>query len=528
MRSFLVFFSCIILLPILNGQSDDVPAEISWGEELREPSGTYISKLVSYGSWGFFALRKKEDGAFTKEAAYIERYDADMNLKKSKKLDLKYKGKKRAFEDLVLIGGELYLFTSFNNRAKNKNYLFAQKISRKRLIPEKKLNKVGEIDSRNEYRTGQFDIEISKDSSKVLIYNQLPYKKREPERFALRVFDDQLELAWEKDIVLPYNDELFEVKEYQVDNEGNIYILGVLYGNRSRTQRNGLPTYQYIILTYADQGETVREYKINLREKFITDLTFQIDRNRNLVCSGFYSEKSAHGVKGTYFFRLNPVTEELIDVNTKEFDFEFRSAVLSRSGVKRAQRAEKKDDRRREPELYRYSLDDLILRTDGGALLIAEQYYVNERMYRYWDGGIRYDYFYNYNDIIVVNVRPNGEIEWTARIPKRQETMNDGGYYSSYSKAIVRDRIYFVFNDNDRNYDGERNPKRLYNFNGKYSVIAVTELRKDGSSTTYPLFRNSDAAVITRPKICKQIGLRRMIIFGERGRTYRFGSLDFD
>ncbi|MCH2081588.1 MAG: hypothetical protein MK226_04315 [Saprospiraceae bacterium] len=533
MRILLVFLCSIFGFSCL-AQTNSAPADVVWGEELREPSGSYIEKLISYGTWGFYALRKKEASSFSKASAYIERYDSNSKLRKSKELNLKYKKKTRLFEDLILVGGELYLFTSFNNRSQKKNYLFAQKINRKRLIPEKKLTKIAEISTKSEHRAGQFDIEISKDSSKVLVYNQLPYQKREPERFAFRVYDNQFNSIWEKDITLPYNDEKFEVKEYSVDNQGNIYVLGIIYQDRNRRERAGRPTYQYTILSYTAQGEKFQEYKISLGDKFISELTFRIDRNGHLVCSGFYSEKNSYSVKGTYFFRLDPITEEVLNINSKEFDFEFRSALLSRSGKRRAEQAERQNNTRKEPELLNYALDDLILRSDGGALLIAEQFFVRQYAVRdFFDprsrfGGstLRYDYYYNYNDIIIVNIKPTGEIEWATRIPKIQETLNDGGYYSSYAKAIVRDKIYFVYNDNNRNFS--KDSKRIYNFNGRNSVIAVTEVSIDGSTQKFPLFSNRDAGVITRPKICKQIGLRKMVIFGERGRTYRFGNLSFE
>ena len=105
--------------------------------------------------------------------------------------------------------------------------------------------------------------------------------------------------------------------------------------------------------------------------------------------------------------------------------------------------------------------------------------------------------------------------------------MNDGGYFSSYAMSIVRDRIYFIYNENGRNFDQNRNVRRLYNFDGRSSVIALTELKRDGSIKTFPLFHNQDADIITRPKICKQVGSRRMMVYGERGRQFRFATLEF-
>ncbi|GJM34157.1 MAG: hypothetical protein DHS20C18_31580 [Saprospiraceae bacterium] len=512
---------------IANGQEYKLPAEISWGEELKEPTGSSLSKIIAAGSYGFYALRLKTTKITNEDQAFVEFYNSDMKLKRSQKLDLKYKGKKRDFEDMVMVGGSIYLLTSFNNEAKKKNYLFLQKLS-DRLIPSRELELIGEIDTRNKYREGGFDLILSRDSSKVLVYNQLPYQRNEPERFTLRVFNNQFESMWTKDIALPYSDDHFSVEEYQVDKEGNVYLLGVHFQDKYRVRRQGKPTYTYSVLAYTNAGADFEEYRIDLTDKFVTDLTFRVADDGNLICSGFYSDKGTYSIKGTYFFRLDAKSKEVYNVNLKPFDFEFLTEYMSQGQKNRAQRAEESGNANRSTELYRYALNDLILRSDGGAVLVAEQYYIYERSYRDYTGAIYSDYFYNYNDIIVVNIRPNGEIEWATRIPKRQETLNDGGYFSSYAMAIVRDKIYFIYNDNARNFGQENeNRRRLYNFNGRYSVVALAEIRIDGSLSTFPLFTNRDADILTRPKICKQTGSRRMMVYGERGRQYRFANLKF-
>ncbi len=517
----------LVFVSALLAQPADIPATIRWGEELREPSGTRIIKIVDSGPYGFYALRKRDTGPLATEQVYVELYDSKMKLRRSQKLELKYKGKLRDFEDLIMVGGELYLLTSFNNQAKKKNYLFYQKLS-PRFRPQKDPVYLAEIDTRNKVQEGLFDLEISKDSSKVLLYNELPFKKNSPQQFAFRVLDNGFNPIWEKDIVLPYNDANFVIEEYRVDNNGNVFLLGVLFKDKVRVRRQGTPNYQYIILAYTQNGEKVDEYKIGLKDKFITDLTFRISNEGDLVCSGFYSDKGTYSIKGTYFFRIETASKEVVVKNLMPFDFKFLTEYMPDGQKRRAARAEQSGNARKAPELYRFSLDDLVLRSDGGALLVAEQYYVYERFYRFWDGSLRYDYYYNYNDIIVVNIRPDGEIEWSTRIPKQQETMNDGGYFSSYAMSIVKDRIYLIFNDNSRNFDPQNTGRRLYNFNGRQSVIALTEITKDGVVNTYPLFHNSDASVITRPKICKQIGSRKMMVYGERNRSYRFAHLEFD
>jgi hypothetical protein len=542
------FFSFLFLWIVsISGfaQSELEKTYMQWGKELKEPTGSYIVKIISTSPQGFYALRMKNAGALNKEQVYIEKYDSKMNLKRSEKLDLSYKNKDRDFEDVVMIGGQLYLLSSFNNEVKKKNYLFLQEINKKTLRLARDFDMIGETESKDKYREGTFDLIHSQDTSKILIYNQLLYKKNEPERFAFRIFDKQFNELWSRNVVLPYGDNQFQVEEYQVDKAGNVYLLGVIYDDKSRFRRQGKPTYRYSILAYTKDGEDAEEYKIDIEDKFITDLTFKVADNGNLVCTGFYSEKGTYSVKGTYFFRLDAKTKQIYNKNLKQFDFEFLTEYMSPAKKEKAKRAEREGNERRAPELFNYSLDNLILRSDGGALLIAEQYYVYER-YDYnrpfYGGGFygyRYsrfydpyyrnnstrDIYYNYNDIIIVNIQPDGEIEWTARIPKQQETINDGGYYSSYSHAVVRDKIYFIFNDNARNFDGKSN--RIYNYDGRNSVVAMATLSRDGSIETEPLFSNRDADVIARPVICRQIGKREMMIYGELGRNFRFGKLTF-
>lgn len=512
------------------GQGQDVSAKIQWGKEYKEPNNAFLSKYIASGPKGFYVLREKRPTAFSDGSEiFLEMYDYNtMELKRAKDVSLKYNGKMRVYETALMLGRQLYLFTSFNNKGHKKNYLFAQSVDNERLTVARKMDKIAEADSDNRgIGAKAFDFRISDDSSKLLVYNQLPTPRKEPERFALRVFDENLEPLWEEEIKLPYPDELFSVEEYVVDENGSVYLLGVLYADRSRMRRQGKPTYQYVILAYRDNGASFDEYKIDLPDVFITDLTFRVGDDGNLVCCGFYSQVGTYGVKGTYFLRLDAQSKRILTKNLREFDFEFLTYYMNDRNRERAMDAEQSGNVDKQAELYRYSLDKLVLRSDGGALLVAEQYFIQEQTYRTFNGFWERTLYYNYNDIIVVNIRPTGEIEWATRIPKRQVTIDDGGYFSSYAMAIVRDRIVFIYNDNERNLDPGVNPNRMYNYNGSNSIIAMTEVYRDGSSATFPLFRNKEAAIITRPKFCKQIGSRAMAVYGERGRNYRFGRLEF-
>ena len=213
-----VFF--LLFLADTQAQST-LTTKIKWSEEYVKPPNTRVSKIIEVNGQGFYVLRKKlATGLNGRPKVYLEHFNQDMKLKKSVNQELKYKKKLRDFEDLIMYNGQLYLLTSYFNEAKRRNFLFKQKIGSRSLTPGKSLDMIADSEARNSENEGKFDLHISRDSSHLLVYNELPYNRRESEQFALRVFDKQFEELWHKNIVLPYADNKMTVEEYRVDTLG--------------------------------------------------------------------------------------------------------------------------------------------------------------------------------------------------------------------------------------------------------------------------------------------------------------------
>jgi hypothetical protein len=527
-RYFQLLLLAWVALGITPALAQPEQAKVSWGKELRQPGNTTLRKIVHVGPEGLYTLREKGATAFSSTPrVFLEFYNRSMDLQRGRDFDLKYNRKVRTLEDVMMLKGRLLLFSSFFNQAHKKNYLFVQEVNPQRLTPDKRIDMIAEMETPSRSNTGDFDFILSKDSSKLLIVNRLPHTRKNAGRFAFRVFNPDMQLLWHQDVELPYSEDLFSIEDYRIDNDGNVYLLGIVYpDDGSRNRRRGNLSYKYVLLSYRANSDKPEEYRLDLGDKFITDLTFRVADDGELICTGFYSDRSSYGIKGTYYFRIDPVLRRLYNQNIHPFDINFLTEHLSERKRDQAVEAEERGDTRRQIELYDYKLDELVLRSDGGALLVAEQYYIYEQYYRTFDGILHTVTYYNYNDVIVVNIRPSGEIEWVSRVPKRQTTTDDGGFFSSYAMAIVRDRLYFVYNDNPRNMSSGGAPAgRLYNFNGTNSVIALAEVQRGGQVKTYPVASNREANVLLRPKMCRQIGLREIALYGELNRRYRMGSL---
>ncbi len=569
MKNSLLMLLFIVFSNILQGQTDannDAPKKdgriatnVKWSNDLEEPTNTDIKKIVATEGGGFYAFRERKGGVFGNGAAkpLIEYYNADMKLVRSRELDLEVKGKTRLIKDVVMLDRRLWVLSFFYNEKHEKTYLFAQEISKSTLNLSKDLVKIAEQDQKNNEKEDVFTIAMSRDSSKLVVFNRQPAARSQQE-FSLTVFNSEFTELWSKEAKLPYSRKNFGVDEYQVDNQGNVYLLGIIYTEGSgRLERHGKATYQYDIVAYRRDDSTTdsHEYKVEMKDRFVSDLSFKIADDGDLICAGFYSDKGAKSVKGACFFKINPKTHDQTSISSRPFDFQFMTVNLSEKNKERAKAALEHGDKAAEPELYDYSIDKLITRSDGGVIMIAEQYFIDERLrnnynnYGYGNSAFynpysyssiynpygynRYgnnrqpDYYFNYNDIIVVNIQPDGEIAWSARIPKRQISVNDFGQYSSYGMSIVADKLYFIYNDDPKNLD-PRAKKIATETPDKYSVVTIAEVDRNGAVKRSPLFQNKENGVVVRPKLSKQVGRRELAIYGESGRRYKFGVLSFE
>jgi len=534
---FIIFISVLFLQLGVFAQSDSIPFQIVWGNETQRPDDSYLYKLISNGNDGFLGVRLRMSNFFNDGlgSLYLESYNSQNNLLKSNKIDLDYSGKTRTFQNCFRWKNEVYFLTSYRNKKTEINYLFSQTIDDK-LNTSKKLNKIAEIEEASDLDDGEFEYRFSKDSSKLLIFSRQPQNRKEPEEFHLQVYEPGFQEVVSHNISLGYASENFSVEDCQVDKIGNVYILGVVYNDASRFKNRDKVNYQYVMQFYpVDTTILPSEIKLLNKEYFTSDLTFRVADDGNLIGAGYFSKKGINGIQGVTYLKINTSSKTLENQTFTPFDIEFLTELMTPKQKKRAMNNSSKNDL---PELFNYNLDHLVLRSDGGALLIGEQYSV-EKVYRnnnygfggYYYGWSRYnqpdriDYYYHYDDIIVVNVAPNGNIEWSTHIPKLQTTLNDNGIFSSYSMMINKDKIYLLFNDNIKNFSNTKSD--LYEFDaGKYSVGALAEISKDGKSKIY-LVKDSNNSFLLQPKLCKQMQRKSITIFEEEGKKYRFGKLEF-
>jgi hypothetical protein len=511
------YLSLVIFLPLLVSAQ----LEITWGVPQKKPRKTAMTQMLGNDGSFVYTIRS-EYSLFGNHDPIIERYKlSDLSLDYTKVISLEgLRKEEMTLEAIYLVNKNILVFAQEYNREKDINELFAEILDEHGTV-KKTWTSVAKIPAEKKSNPGSFYTGMSLDSMHVLVVANPPYEQYANEKFTLELLDKDLASLWEKEIVPPYKDEFFALDNFIVAANGDVYMMATVSKDKSvmsRQERRSMPTYYHTVLMYEHQADNLKEYKVSLDPKFISDVKMTINEKGDIICAGFYSNKSSASIIGAFYVKIDKETKEITRQGTKEFGPDFLSQFMSEKKIEKGK------------ELYDYILRHLVLRDDGGAILVAEQYYeVMVQSYDPTTHAYTYTYYYYYNDIIVVSINPSGEISWAKKIPKYQVSRNDGGYYSSFTFAVSGDKMYFMFNDHVRNLKNqdESTTKYRYMNNPKKSVAILVTMDSNGNQDRQAMFNNNDLKIILRPKLFMQLNEHRMILYGEKGSTYKLADVKF-
>lgn len=227
----------------------------------------------------------------------------------------------------------------------------------------------------------------------------------------------------------------------EVANNGQMFFVIDRDNFRSKKKDH---RYQIIRMDPRVKVPTTHEMEITLGDSLTYDIFFRYDNaNEKLVAGGLYTTKDFTRANGYFFINTLPT-------NTKaEPSFHPFPLPLIRN-------VEGKRFNKKNPGIDELSVRDLVLRRDGGALIITER---NRQLERRSNAsrvqvinnyGIRPLVDYHYDELVVFSVHPDGRAHWSNILHKKQYSQDDGGVYSSYLLMENPRSLRFLFNDEIR------------------------------------------------------------------------------
>lgn len=232
-------------------------------------------------------------------------------------------------------------------------------------------------------------------------------------------------------------------------------------------------------------------FPIDLDEMPYEDVRFDFDKvNNNLAISGFFTLNEDNGAEG-YFYEIFDLDSSR--VTSKKFTKFTDEFILSLTG---------KENSKKNPGLYSFDVKDVILRYDGGAIIVAESVYKSSEQsdanvfVSPTSPGFKSVIYYYYNDVIVLSLNPEGNEDWRSIIRKKQVSQDDKGFYSSFAIVNTNTDLHFVFNE-----DISRSANVF-----DHSVNSEGDLEKQ------MLFNSEDEGLFLAPQMGKQVSRNSIII----------------
>lgn len=506
------------------GQAKSKKASIKWGPTQKINAKDDIKGLIGYGKDHVYLLYRKES-LLSKNKYVIKAYNNKLQPTKESEFKYEYNGRPLIYERSMQLDGKVFLFSSYYNNKQKKKYLFVQELDEKRLLPSKDLKKLAAIDFSGKWTayTADFNIDFSIDSSRILVYYDLPYHKKENEKFGLHVLDREMNNLWSQEVTIPIEDQLVSIEDFTVSNEGNAYILVKKYDEKPKESRKGEVNYNYVLLGYHENSDDNTEATIKVDDIFLRQMAVAVNPREEVICVGFYNDDHKEGMKGPFYLRMDGATGEILSQNYQPFTVDFLTSHLTK---KQEEKRKKKLEKGKDVDVPVYKTKAILFRPDGGFYCISENSYENFVTSINTDGRSSSRTYFNDHNIAVIKVGPSGEIEWSERVVKYQR-IADAGFYNSFALIPKGDNLHFIYNDDPENLflKGTGSYSTFYTI--RTSQIVMVSMGPDGQKEKGLLNTATQSEVALRPKEVVRISADQALVLGTYRKKIRIGTLNF-
>ncbi len=285
-----------------------------------------------------------------------------------------------------------------------------------------------------------FSYVVSNDKERIMVYGLGSNKSDKSAGLTTILLDKQLNVLSKTTPVFEQDTD-FVLGQSILGNEGTLYLSGYTEdGSKgySATAR---------VIKLPPGSDVFQTVRLPLNNTFISGMYIKLDDQKNEIYIGaFYSEKKTGNIDGAVYGLYNPAQDAMPIFKMIPFDDQLRNAT---------------DDRNKKKAFNDYDVKNIIVKNDGGFILVSESFYMATRTsYGSGYGGF-YSSYYNYNypgmntsvreyvygDIMVLDYDGDGNRKWQNFIRKEQYSQEDGGLFSSYGLLNSGASLVFLYND---------------------------------------------------------------------------------
>lgn len=375
--------------------------------------------------------------------------------------------------DVVLLNDNLLLI--YSTRIKRNTYIYAR-LTNPELIPIAEPILIDSLD-RQGLTTVDYAVAVSQNKQFVSLL-RFNYDFGGLRNMNQVLFSTDFSIIKSKSITI---DAKQITTQHIVDNTGNVIVAN--YQLRSDFFRS-LNQYKNVRLSmYNYRTDELHYLDIEDGKNTFNDMQLGIDNlHGKAIVAGFFAEGNNDNTKG-YLYAVIDLAEHRFDQKTLQlFDIEYiksnnpKSAALNKNGITNLEAR------------------DLVIRKDGGILLMGEVSYQNRTSIArsgFDPAGsmVGFSVNYSYDDIFVFSINPTGTLLWSNIITKKQYSEDDRGSFSSFGLFNNRNSVDLLFNE-EITYNTRLSSSNL-SVEGKYKMVN--------------LFSKQEMGLILAPRNGKQV-----------------------
>lgn len=293
-----------------------------------------------------------------------------------------------------------------------------------------------------------------------------------------------------------HKNNVIQYMDISADKHGNKYILA-----RIREKYFNAP--HYILYFYNAKEKRFTEKLLNNENTWLSSLELMYDEMNDITnVFSFFGDKPNQN-KGYMLVSYSGVEMKKKVARFDEFETDFVGDLIGKGNAENG------------GVLSNFYVRKIRPKMDGGIIFVAEKFIkIDKTTMEYVNGSAQpmTKSVYNFDEVIVVSLDEDGDLDWQRKINKQQNSMYDGGYFSSIQVVFTEYNIYVIYNDK-MNTAGN-----------------VVQHKMDiyGSTSEKLILRSSNYYQYIVPMQGSQIGYNRVVIPATINKTSQLVKLTYN
>ncbi len=494
---------------------------INWTTSHESPVSNpqFVKMIGPVNDSLLFVVSGQASSLLNDESYFLETFNLNTQEKiVSQQLSLPYlKSKEKAIVEIIGIEQTVCIFYTDFNRSNGKNLLYVSQFNKKgRPVKENIL--LDSIEAYSASRRGDFNITTNPKKDKFIVFPAEPFEKAANQKIRYSIWNSELKPHTAREFDLPYKAREVELTQLDLGEDENAYFL-IKITDLFKRWSPGLPNFKYVMIESISNKKEIKEYEIEIPNKSISDIAFRLDSN-NLNIMGLYSDnaKAQEESSGIFYININTDSRKIIKSSFSPYPYLLKAAFLNENQLEKGK------------ELDEFFVKSFLPKKDGSSSFITEQYLFREICTTDMRTGIiNCQQNYYYNDLIEINLDPNGKFKSYNIINKAQYSSTSSCLDLSFLGLTDGQNNYFLFYDNNRNpneIQARKEKLKTFEEGGRGKFLSVKVDNENITSEELSLELDKSENLLVRE--CVKVDDSSYLVQAGNKRYYRFGVLKLE